>query len=334
MAIWSDKAYAISLLPAALKNTQIIVRPAGAAKDWPDRRQYTATTDCTAFFVVRDVFNGQTEFPDDKARQLLSAGWVEVDELFRVNPGKNENWKWRIFKKDVPAGKVDLQVEDFKHNALVVFMFGKRAKVDVAAKEGNPLGVEITPEILSAKFAGKAKFDEKSGILEFTYPLRDAKELQDFEIAELKPSVGSKGVFLSGGQAMKHVVKFDSLSVAGVIDVKEMNGTVLTTTGGTITALGGAGKDGLYVVAKGQKVMDRIVAEKLRQGAIAFKVEITDKRATLYWGDEQLGGPSSAPGVGQVMLHGGNTGYAYSNLVITGRPNREWARKFFADVKK
>ena len=197
----------------------------------------------------------------------------------------------------------------------------------------NPLGVEITPEILKLKFAGKATFDEKSGMLELVYRFSDRKELQDFELSDVPPTIVNSSVIISAGQSIKHVVEFDTMSVVGVIGVKEMKGAFLQTNAATV-GVGGDGKDTLYLVLKGQNSMNAVVPAKVRKGAIRFGVAITDKRATLYWGNEQLGGEMSEPGAGRVTFRGGDIGFAYGNIVITGKPKRDWAAKFFAASEK
>jgi hypothetical protein len=125
-SVWSDKGYAITLLPPALRGAQMLVRPAGAGQDWPDPRDYTATADCTVYLAVRNEFNGTTQFPEDKAKKLVAAGWAEVDEAFRTSVPKGENWKWRIFRKDIPKGKVELQPTDLQFGAMTLFLFGKK----------------------------------------------------------------------------------------------------------------------------------------------------------------------------------------------------------------
>lgn len=125
-AVWSDKGYAITLLPPELKGALMIVRPAGSANDWIEGRDYTANADCTTYLAVRSEFNGATIFKEEKAKKLIAAGWAEVDESFRTNVPKDENWKWRLFKKDLPKGKVEVKVEDLKLDAMTVFFFVKK----------------------------------------------------------------------------------------------------------------------------------------------------------------------------------------------------------------
>jgi hypothetical protein len=128
VALWSDKNYAIALLPPSLKNTLMLARPAGAGHDWPDARDYTVSADCTIYLTVRSEFNGQADFSETKVKQLTAAGWTEVAETFRVDSGKDENWRWKVFKKDVPAGKLEVKVEGLNLNAMTAFFFKKSTK--------------------------------------------------------------------------------------------------------------------------------------------------------------------------------------------------------------
>ena len=93
---------------------------------------------------LRSEYNGKTEFSDDKARLLSTAGWAEVDESFRILVPKNENWKWRIFTRQIPKGKVDLKEADLKLEAMTLFLFGQKRE----AKEGDPKLVKL-PRLVS-----------------------------------------------------------------------------------------------------------------------------------------------------------------------------------------
>lgn len=229
--------------------------------------------------------------------------------------------EYTMAKLDDQASVVEKQLETFKKNRV---------------RSGpNALDLDITADAVTSRFAAsKATYDEQTGVLKLTYKFTDRKELKDFQCSDIEPKVAANAVYISAGQNIKHVVTFDTVNVSGVIGLKEMKGICISTTGGTAIGLGGAGKDGIYVAPKGQKTLDKIVPARFRRGTIRFVVAITDKRATLYWGNDQLGGESTDPGAGQVILHGGESGYAYGSLTITGKLNRDWAKKFFAGTEK
>lgn len=137
--VWSDKGYTITLLPPSLRTTLIMVRPASTGRDWPNPSDYTATAECAAYLVVRSEYNGKTDFSDAKVKKLIAAGWTEVDESFGVVVPQEENWKWRIFTREVPKGNVDLKVEDVKLEAMTIFLFGKKREGKPVVKTPDPV---------------------------------------------------------------------------------------------------------------------------------------------------------------------------------------------------
>jgi hypothetical protein len=58
---------------------------------------------------------------------------------------------------------------------------------------------------------------------------------------------------------------------------------------------------------------------------------VTEKKASFQYATEQLGREINQPGAGQVILFGGEQGYSYANLTISGKVNPDWASAFFAE---
>jgi hypothetical protein len=225
-------------------------------------------------------------------------------------------------KQDDQAATVEKQLETFKRSVRTW-------------PRQDALGLDIFPEMLKAKFAAdKVTFDKKTGILRLSYPFAHRKELKDFEYGEIEPKVIANSVVLNAGQTIKHIVEFDFVTVTGVIGLKEMRGWVLTTTGGTSLGMGGDNRDTMYLGAKGNRIPGKIMPVALRQGTIPFGFTVAEKRATVYWGNEQLGGESAEKAAGQLEFRGGDAGQAFGNLVISGKLNREWAKKFFTPTDK
>jgi hypothetical protein len=293
-----------------------------AVREWFDKRENTVRKD------------GNKKLLDQiKAEQ---AKYNEVGELPKVAPPDLARNFADVFtvmeaayltaikdytraKQDDQAALVEKQLETFKRSW----------------NRPNPLDLEITTDMLKAKFAAdKPTFDQKTGVLRLTYQFSNRKELKDFEFGDVEPKVVGNSVVLNAGQTLKHVAQFDFVTVTGVVGVNAMRGMVLTTTGGTSAGLGGSNHDTIYLAPKGQRILEKIVPVASRQGAIHFGVTVAEKRATLYWGNDQLGGESAGPGAGQVVLQGGDSGFAYGSLVISGRLNREWAKKYFTPSDK
>jgi hypothetical protein len=289
-----------------------------AVREWFDKRENAARKDGNKK-VVDQIKAERARFDQDG--ELPKAAPPELGrDLADARAALEEAYSTAI--RDYTRARMDDQAAAVEKQ-LEAFRRGRPRAAD------DPLADALTPELLKAKFMGKAAFDKKTGTLELTYRFADRKELEDFECSDIPPKLSGGGAILVAGQSIKHVVEFDSVTVAGLIGMRNMKGMALTTTGGTQCGTGGANNDTIYLTPKGRQTTQLIVAERFRRGTIRFGVIITDKRVTFAWGNDQLGGESAEPGVGRVVLHGGDTGFAFGNVVLKGKVNRAWAEKFF-----
>lgn len=187
---------------------------------------------------------------------------------------------------------------------------------------------------LKAKLAGRASYDQKTGVLTITYRFADKNEFKDFDLGDAKPKpVTPAALVLQPKESAKHVVRFDTVEVSGVLGLREMRGNVLTTSEGAVTALGGQNPDGIYLNTKGSSgTVSAIVPADVRSGSIRFHVAVGEKTAEFRYANERLSQGLTQPSAGQVTLHGGdNFPFFYSSLTISGKVNAEWAATFFAD---
>lgn len=140
---------------------------------------------------------------------------------------------------------------------------------------------------------------------------------------------------LEGGEEIKHVADFQDLSVKGSLGVTGMKGTVMTTTGGPggiAVWLGGAGSDTVYLDLCGtKKEVSAVVPQNQRAGTIRFALTIAPERMGFEYGVSKVGQAVKEVRAGKLSLLGGNLGYEFGNLVLSGKPNPEWAKEFFQE---
>ena len=215
-------------------------------------------------------------------------------------------------KQDDLASAVEKQLEEFNKGR--------------PRSEASPDA--LTPEQLQDKFAGKVKYDPKTGQLELTYRMAERKDLDDFEKPDVEPRIANGMTFISASQTIKHLVQFETVTVTGVIGVRTMKGMVVTTTGGTASGVGGDSNNTMYLTPKGRKIVQLIPPSRFWRGNVRFGLRVLEKSATMQWGTEQLGGEGDEGGAGQIILHGGSAGFGYSDLVVKGKVNKDWLQRF------
>jgi len=100
------------------------------------------------------------------------------------------------------------------------------------AKKDEPFAM---PKGWELKFnTGKARptYDPKTGVLKLAYDFSDAKQLKDFEFdKDFKPLVQKGILSVKGGEQIRHVVKFNSISVSVSVAVGNDCDAVETSTG-------------------------------------------------------------------------------------------------------
>jgi len=321
-AFADDDVVRIKLDAAKLAYEQEMAKNRRVVHEWIDQREDTARKDGNKKAVdlikaERRAFDEKNDLPRNvpdefrqnflKARATLEAAYnTAVKEYVQV-------------KKDYEATVVEKELARLKSTPLTVVP-------TPVAGGGSPV---ITPEMLKAKLAGKATYDPKTGILTVSYKFADKKELEDFDCGEAKPKLVGGYLKIDPATAIKHVVEFDTVKLFTVVNVHAMRGPVLSTTLGTSLHVGGLHTDTMYLNNKGFGHMYQVVSDKSRSGAIRVEMDVEEKNVVMRWGTDKLGRELKEPGAGQVYLHGGDAGYGFGSLTISGKVNAKWADKFF-----
>jgi hypothetical protein len=322
-AIADDDVVRIKLDTAKLKYEQEIIKHRGAVRDWIDKREEVARKDGDKKMLEqvkgeRRAFDDKGELsktaPDElkqnfaKARATLETAYATaIREYIQV-------------KKDYEATVVEKELQKFKTTSMT----------GIASAASNGAFPALTPEMLKAKLAGKATYDQKTGTLTISYRFADKAELADFDCGEVRPRFSGGFMKLEPAESIKHIVQFDALTVTSIVNVPVMKGRVYSTSGGTVMAGSGMYSEAVYLDMKGSNgPVFQVVPENVRSGLVRIEMRVDEKTAVVHWGKVKLGRELKEPGAGRLELSGGECGYAYSGMAIWGRVNPQWAEKFF-----
>src|SRR5262245_34505774 len=105
-----------------------------------------------------------------------------------------------------------------------------------------PGPLNIIPEVVRKKLAGKATYNPRTGELILIYDFKDKRQLKDFDAGKSSPVLVRGALQMEGGESMTHAVKFKTLTASGVIVIGNFDGAVespLRTTGGFGFSCGG-----------------------------------------------------------------------------------------------
>jgi hypothetical protein len=122
--VWSDKGYFFSIVPKEMEGGSLVVRGSGQQQQWLPPATITAIQDCSAYVMLRTKYLGKEELGESTFVKLANEGWKEVDEKASVTFPNGENWQWKVFKKAVSKGPIDLSLQTVswgRHHALFIF---------------------------------------------------------------------------------------------------------------------------------------------------------------------------------------------------------------------
>jgi len=197
---------------------------------------------------------------------------------------------------------------------------GTKKSVDLA---------KLTGLAISSRFGGHVVYNARTGELTFTYDFKDRGQLRDFDLGKSKP-VLKGGLALEGGDVATHVVKFKTFSLSATVYVKQMRGSLVRTTEGTAISVGGALPDTVYFDIKGESSLSVIIPGAERSGDVPIQLTIQEDRQAFQYGPtSKLSKKVKEPRAGQIELLGGDLGFRYSKLVISGKPDEAWVAEFF-----
>ena len=205
------------------------------------------------------------------------------------------------------------------------------ATVPAPAAKPNPVSVAAA---LRKKLHGKVMYVAKTEQFVLSYDWTSRQQLQDFELGKAKStSVRGKLLMLPAGESIRHVVEFSEVTVAALVLVQQMRGTLIESSGGAHFSLGGQRLDAMYLGGGGRR-LSKIVGKSQRKGVQPIEAVIAENHLAFLYGNgtpSQLGRAVTGFHAGQVELFGGDLGYEYGTLVFTGTIDPRWLQSHLAE---
>ena len=118
----ADRDYLVVTYPRELAGSTMVVRPADRHGDWLQALKVSVSRDCTIYAAIRWEYNGEVRANEAFFNKLAGAGWTPVQGRFEVTQPANEDWKWKVLKKQIKKGGVDVS-RDIDAKVHVVFLF-------------------------------------------------------------------------------------------------------------------------------------------------------------------------------------------------------------------
>jgi len=291
---------------------------------WFDKRDESARKDGNKKLV--DVIKTERLTFDERGELPKATPKTLRDQLAAAR-GKMEAG-YRDAMKAYTKARMDAEAAAVEKE-LKTFMKPAATGPATAAAKGLP---RISTLVLQRKLAGRATYNEKTGVLSLTYPFTSKNELKDFEVSDPPPTIIAPGgaVLLQPADTAKHIVRFDTMTLTGVLGARKPKGKLLSTSEGASVSFDQALSVLHFNTANDEEqqlhVPFRNVSTNFRLGLI-----IAENKATVQYGADQIGHGTSKPSAGHLTLHGGDTGHAFGHLTISGKLNPEWAAAFFAE---
>ena len=170
----------------------------------------------------------------------------------------------------------------------------------------------------------------KTGELVLVYDWTTPAQLKDFDVSKAKPALAHGTIALEPGDSISHVVDFRTVTIAAPVLVPEMRGVMIKTSGGAIARVGGQWPDTMYL-EDGKATVQLVVPDRRRKGVQPIELTIAESRIQFKYG---IGSPSQVSKrvadlrAGRTELRGGDAGFHYGTLVLTGKIDKEWAEQF------
>jgi outer membrane biosynthesis protein TonB len=184
---------------------------------------------------------------------------------------------------------------------------------------------------LKKKLRGKLVYDPRTEQFTLTYDWASKQQLQDFDLSKAKLPFVRGRLALQGGESIRHAVDFKEVTIGALVFVPAMKGTLIRTSGGLQARVGGQWPDTMYLDGGGGDNPSLVVPDSQRKGIQPIVVTITETHLGFAYGSgnpSQLGKAVTDFHAGQVELSGGDVGFQYGKLVLTGLIDDKWLRSY------
>ncbi len=101
-----------------------LLRPSGDLKGWLPGAAVKSKDDGTVYAMIQTKYLGKDLFGEEKQALLTQKeGWQEVDGKASTTFPSGEGWEWKVYKKDIKAGDVILQLDKLKWDDMTPVLF-------------------------------------------------------------------------------------------------------------------------------------------------------------------------------------------------------------------
>ena len=230
----------------------------------------------------------------------------------------------RLMSQEAPLSRAQVRAEALRNQQI--------------GASKNPIGNSdetVLPEtLLRRKLHGRVTFNRLTKEIVLKYDWSSKRQLLDFELGAVSPTLSQRTLSLEGGESVKHIVDFREVTIACPVFIPVMQGIILRSTGGAVAKVGGANPDTMYL-GDGRGELSLIVPDELRKGVQAVKLTITPTRIAFDYGSEvspkALGKPVQGFHAGSIEIFGGESGFQFGEMTFTGTLDDAWARRFVQD---
>lgn len=122
--IISDRDYTLAELPDEANGGTLLLRTSGDYNTWLKAGTLRALKDTKVYVLVRWKYIRREVMDEVALTKLERDGWKEVDGEVGTTFPDGEDWRWKMFKKDLKKGDVILQLKTLRwDNWTVLFIF-------------------------------------------------------------------------------------------------------------------------------------------------------------------------------------------------------------------
>ena len=275
------------------------------------------------------------------AAALLSNSAMKADDV-RVWTDSTGKFELEAKLVSVEDGIVLLRATDGR---IVKVPLAKLSKADQdylqpkPAPEASPF-VEVTKpkpidprtiNTLKRKLHGRFAYDKRTSQIILTYDWTSKNQLLDFESTGWQPALAQGGVIVPATRSLQHAVNFREVELTAPVFVQSMRGDLVKTSGGAVASLGGMNPNTMYL-SDGKGTRQFVVPDRQRTGIQLVHLSVTPTQLRFAYGDRnkpsRVALPTTDIRAGTVTLCGGELGFRYGTLVLTGTLDEQWVANF------
>lgn len=119
----TDRKYNLRKFPAELAGGKIVRMPLEKEGNRPPKDSILVQSPCHFYIALLSNYNGKLTITEKQFETMRKDRWVEVHEAFETTVAGPEIWEWRIFKRKVRVGYVNVQSIPKARRGTAIYMF-------------------------------------------------------------------------------------------------------------------------------------------------------------------------------------------------------------------